>query len=115
MTGDLAGRLRNERLRRLWSQKAMAARLRDAADEHTRARLPAVENIARRVRGYEAGQHFPSDLYAELYCRALGLTRSALFGPAYQAGQGEDTAASQRDAAGVAAWITGSNTTDDGN
>jgi hypothetical protein len=105
MAGDLAGRLREERL---WSQKVMAARLRDAADERTRARLPSVENIARRVRGYEAGDHFPGDLYAELYCRAFGLTRDALFG---SAGQGAGT--SERDVAGLAAWITASNTTDD--
>jgi hypothetical protein len=109
---DLAGRLQDERLRRLWSQKAMAARLRDAADELTRVRLPSVENIARRVRGYEAGEHFPGDLYAELYCRAFGLTRDALFGSSALADRGAD-AASERDAAGLAAWITAGNTTDD--
>ena len=75
-----AVRIRDERTRRLWSQKATAVRLRDAADEHTRARLPSVENIKRRVRDHESGGHHPGDLYIELYCRAFGLTREALFG-----------------------------------
>jgi hypothetical protein len=42
-----AVRLRQERVRRLWSQKTTAVRLRDAADEQTRASLPAVESIQR--------------------------------------------------------------------
>jgi hypothetical protein len=113
MPGDLAGRLREERVRRLWSQKEMAARLRDAADAPTRARLPSAENIARRVRGYEAGDHFPGDLYAELYCRAFGLTREALFRSADPDAQGAGVAASERDVTGLAGWITASNTTDD--
>jgi hypothetical protein len=73
-------RLREERTRRLWSQKVTAVRLRDAADERTRAALPAIDSIRRYVRDYEAGRHAPGDLYAELYCRAFGLTRAALFG-----------------------------------
>lgn len=109
-----ARRLREERVCRLWSQKVMAARLRHAADERTRARLPSLESIARRVRGYEAGDHFPGELYAELYCRAFGLTREALFGrPAGRGEAGADLAAREREAAGFAAWIAGSNTTDD--
>src|SRR5580700_6307406 len=76
-----AVRLRQERTRRLWSQKATAIRLRDAADTQTRGSLPDVESIQRYVRAYEAGRHIPGDLYAELYCRAFGLTREALFGP----------------------------------
>jgi hypothetical protein len=56
-----AVRLRNERTRRLWSQKVMAVRLRNAADEWTRAALPGVESIQRYVRDYEAGKHFPGD------------------------------------------------------
>ena len=104
-----AGRLRDERLKRLWSQKVTAARLREAADEHTRARLPSLENVARRVRGHEAGEHCPNDLYVELYCRAFGLTRDALFGPSGKAA----APATEHDAAGLAAWITTSNTTDD--
>jgi hypothetical protein len=83
MTGELplwAARIREERAKRLWSQKLTAVRLRDAADEYTRARLPSIENIKRRVRGHESGQNHPGDLYIELYCRAFGLTREALFG-----------------------------------
>lgn len=74
-TAIVGRRIREERTKRLWSQKVTAARLRDAADEYTRTRLPNVENIRRRVRGHEAGQNHPGDLYAELYCRAFGLTR----------------------------------------
>ena len=100
MTGNelppWAVRLRQERTRRLWSQKTTAIRLRDAADRQTRATLPDVESIQRYVRAYEAGRHFPGDLYAELYCRAFGLTREALFGassarrPGGVAGRGSD-------------------------
>lgn len=75
-----AARLRAERISRLWSQKVTAVRLRYAADEAIRARLPAVESIQRYVRNYEAGRHCPGDLYAELYCRAFGLTHEVLFG-----------------------------------
>src|SRR5713101_4674691 len=74
-------RLRRERTSRLWSQKDTAVRLRDAADSKTQAGLPDVESIQRYVRAYEAGRHFPGDLYGELYCRVFGLTREALFGP----------------------------------
>jgi len=92
----------------------MAVRLRDAADEHTRARLPSVENIKRRVRGHESGEHYPGDVYVELYCRAFGLTCEALFGrsPAVQT-PGEIPIPIAQDAAGLATWITASNTTDD--
>ena len=57
-------RLRQERVRRLWSQKDTAIRLRNAADEKTRAVLPGVESLRRYVRGYEAAQHLPGDLSA---------------------------------------------------
>jgi hypothetical protein len=83
MTADVPGwarRIRAERTKRLWSQKTTATRLRDAADSYTRARLPNVANIQRRVRAHEAGKHYPGEVYAELYCRAFGLTREALFG-----------------------------------
>lgn len=109
-----ARRIRQERLRRLWSQKTTAVRLREAADPDTRARLPSVENIQRRVRGHESGRNFPGDVYAELYCRAFGLTRDSLFGtaPEQEAGDGSPFAA-EHDAAGLVTWITVSNTTDD--
>jgi uncharacterized Zn finger protein (UPF0148 family) len=75
----LAARLREERVTRLWSQKTMAVRLRAAADEQTRRHLPPVETLRRYVRWYEAGSHQPGDLYAQLYCRAFGLTHNDLF------------------------------------
>lgn len=111
-----AVRLREERLRRLWSQKATAARLRNAADERTRARLPPIESIQRYIRGYEAGRHFPGDLCAELYCRAFGLTRDVLFGG--QSGGRADgrrlgQAPTEQDAGGLASWIVSTNTSDD--
>ena len=109
-----AVRIREERARRLWSQKATAVRLRDAADEYTRARLPSVENIKRRVRDHESGGHHPGDLYIELYCRAFGLTREVLFGqPPATDGPGEASIPTAQDAMGLATWITASNTSDD--
>jgi hypothetical protein len=113
MNGEMpswAVRLREERLRRLWSQKIIAARLRDAADDYTRTQLPSIENIKRRVRCHEAGENYPGDLYIELYCRAFGLTREALFGshPA-----SETSVPTEQDAAGLATWITTSNTSDE--
>jgi|HubBroStandDraft_4_1064222.scaffolds.fasta_scaffold50624_2 hypothetical protein len=112
-----AVRLRQERTRRLWSQKATAIRLRDAADTQTRGSLPDVESIQRYVRAYEAGRHIPGDLYAELYCRAFGLTREALFGPssAQRPGgpPGEGAIPAEQDAASLMAWLAASNTSDD--
>ena len=116
MTAELplwAARIREERIKRLWSQKVVAVRLRDAADEDTRASLPSIENIKRRVRGHESGQNQPGDLYTQLYCRAFGLTREALFG----ALSGHHIAANatlptKSDAIGLMSWIAASNTTE---
>jgi hypothetical protein len=116
VTNDLpfwAARIRQERIKRLWSQKTTAVRLRDAADEYTRARLPSAENIQRRVRGHESGQNHPGDLYMELYCRAFGLTRAVLFGPSSQPHTAGEVFGSEQDAAGLITWITASNTTDE--
>ncbi len=117
MTSEMpfwAVRLREERLRRLWSQKIIAARLRDAANEYTRAQLPSIENIKRRVRCHEAGANYPGDLYIELYCRAFGLTREALFGPSPGPGPASEAAVpTEQDAVGLATWITASNTSDE--
>jgi len=116
VTDDLpfwAARLREERVKRLWSQKGTAARLRDAADGYTRARLPSVENIQRRVRGHECGENYPSDLYIELYCRAFGLTRAALLGPPGPIAADQAVFPTERDAAGLITWITASNTADE--
>jgi hypothetical protein len=105
-----AVRLREERTKRLWSQKITAVRLRAAADESTRAVLPGVDSIQRYVRDYEAGKHFPGDLYSELYCRAFGLTRNALFGT----GQDDeaDNLITENDARSLTAWITVTNVSD---
>lgn len=109
-----AARLREERVKRLWSQKGTARRLRDAADEYTRARLPSVENIQRRVRGHESGDNYPSDLYIELYCRAFGLTRAALLGPSPEPRAADQAVfPAEGDVAGLITWITASNTTDE--
>jgi hypothetical protein len=110
-----AVRLRQERTRRLWSQKATAIRLRDAADEQTRAVLPAIDSIQRYVRDYEAGKHFPGDLYSELYCRAFGLTRETLFGmpPSTQTCiTRSDQVLTEYDARSLTSWITATNTSD---
>ena len=112
-----AVRLRRERTSRLWSQKDTAVRLRKAADSQTRAGLPDVESIQRYVRGYEAGRHFPGDLYGELYCRVFGLTREALFGPSPRLRSGgpseEPSIPTTQDAASLMAWIAASNTSDE--
>jgi hypothetical protein len=117
MTGELplwAIRIREERLKRLWSQKLTAVHLRDAADEHTRAQLPSIENIKRRVRGHESGQHHPIDLYVELYCRAFGLTREALLGTSSAARvTTEASFPTEHDAVGLMTWINASNTADE--
>jgi len=111
-----AVRLRQERTRRLWSQKITAVRLRTAADEHTRAVLPSVESIQRYVRDYEAGKHFPGDLYSELYCRAFGLTRDELFGTSSELQSRDDESGrrpTENEARSLTTWIAVTNISDD--
>lgn len=111
-----AVRLRQERVRRLWSQKITAVHLRDAADEQTRAALPPLDSIQRYVRTYEAGKHGPGDLYAELYCRAFGLTRSALFDAAadpLHSGSDDRSSLVAEDARSLTAWLTATNVSAD--
>jgi hypothetical protein len=111
-----AVRLREERIRRLWSQKITAVRLRNAADEHTRAALPSVESIQRYVRDYEAGKHFPGDLYAELYCRAFGLTYEYLFAAASETATHVgyiESVPTRHDALSLNSWISATNISDD--
>ncbi|MEV0624573.1 transcriptional regulator [Nonomuraea wenchangensis] len=74
-----AVRLRAERRNRLWSQKEMARRLVEAADEETRKCLPARETIVRRIKAYEAGHNQPRDPYRLLYTRAFGISEAELF------------------------------------
>jgi hypothetical protein len=109
-------RLREERVTRLWSQKVMAARLRGAADEHTRALLPPTESIQRYIRDYEAGRHLPGDMYAELYCRAFGLAREILFGMEFRRRalkHWPERLPTKQDADSLADWIATTNTSDD--
>ncbi|MBP2706836.1 hypothetical protein JOL79_23805 [Microbispora sp. RL4-1S] len=84
-------RLRTERRNRLWSQKDMARRLVEAADDDVRARLPSRESIVRRIKAYEAGHNQPDDPYRLLYARAFGLTEDQLFDCGVRnAGQDDD-------------------------
>lgn len=83
MSDDLpawAVRLRAERRSRLWSQREMARRLVEAADEDIRPRLPSRETMIRRIKAYEAGHNRPGDPYRVLYARAFGLAEADLFG-----------------------------------
>ncbi|GAA4205793.1 helix-turn-helix domain-containing protein [Microbispora amethystogenes] len=83
MSDDLpawAVRLRAERRNRLWSQREMARRLVEAADEDTRPRLSSRETMVRRIKAYEAGHNRPGDPYRVLYARAFGFTEADLFG-----------------------------------
>lgn len=84
-----AARLRAERRDRLWSLKDLAARLRDAADPRTRARLPTPESLRRMIRAWEAGEHRPGELYTELYARVFGIPAGELFAEHAQAAAGE--------------------------
>ncbi|WP_433497304.1 transcriptional regulator [Sphaerimonospora sp. CA-214678] len=74
-----AVRLRAERRNRLWSQKEMARRLVEAADEETRRGLPVRETIVRRIKAYEAGHNQPRDPYRLLYVRVFGISEAELF------------------------------------
>jgi transcriptional regulator with XRE-family HTH domain len=106
-----AARLRAERNKRLWSQKETAVQLRNAADEHVRARLPSISSLQRYVRAYEAGKNHPGDRYVELYCRAFGRSREYLFGSASE-GAGQERLPTVQDVASFTAWINATNTTD---
>ncbi|GII62831.1 hypothetical protein Skr01_29160 [Sphaerisporangium krabiense] len=75
-----ASRLRALRRHNLWTQREMAKRLADAADEHTRARLPERDSLIRMIKYWEAGTHRPKDPYPVLYSRAFGMDEEELFG-----------------------------------
>ncbi|MEO3809364.1 transcriptional regulator [Sphaerisporangium sp. B11E5] len=74
-----AARLRAGRRDRLWSQREMAKRLADAADEHTRTRLPERDSMTRMIKYWESGKHRPKDPYPVLYCRVFGMDEDELF------------------------------------
>jgi tetratricopeptide (TPR) repeat protein len=74
-------RLRAARRAARLSVDAMAEALRHAAPETERRRLPKLADIRRMIRGWEAGEHLPSERYQLLYAVTLNLTQAALFGP----------------------------------
>lgn len=109
MSDDLpawAVRLRAERRNRLWSQREMARRLVEAADEDIRPRLPSRETMIRRIKAYEAGHNRPGDPYRVLYARAFGLTEAELFGEPVAVPTRED------DVIDLVAWIEQTNVGD---
>lgn len=91
----------------------MAVRLINAADNRTRSGLPSVESVQRYVRGWENGDHKPSDLYASLYCRVFGLTHETLFEETSNSAKpvpNQHTAPTLNDAASLMSWLTSTNT-----
>jgi hypothetical protein len=75
-----AARLRAWRRGRLWNREDLGRRLTDAADEDTRDRLPAGEDLTETVRSWEAGERRPGDRYTELLCRVFGAEEADLLG-----------------------------------
>lgn len=76
-----AARLSSERRERLWTQREMAKRLVQAADDpQVSAHLPERDSLVRMIKGWEAGRHKPKDPYRVLYGRAFGIPESELFG-----------------------------------
>lgn len=72
-----AAQLRTERDARKWSKPAMARALYKAAG--LRPNRTQVESLARQIRGYEQGVHFPRD-WASAYATAFGTSLDDLFG-----------------------------------
>ncbi|RJL34648.1 transcriptional regulator [Bailinhaonella thermotolerans] len=64
----------------MWSQKRMAAELRNAADADLQGSLPEIASLVRGIRRYEAGEHRPEDPYRTLYCRVFRMSEEELFG-----------------------------------
>ncbi|WP_248958669.1 hypothetical protein [Sphaerisporangium perillae] len=75
-----AARLRAWRRGRLWNREDLGRRLADNADENTRDRMPAGEDLTAMVRAWEAGERRPDARYAELLCRVFGAQEAELFG-----------------------------------
>ncbi|GII54244.1 hypothetical protein Pth03_26330 [Planotetraspora thailandica] len=74
-----AARLRVLRESRLWSRHGLGCRLREAADEEERDRLPSADTLAEIVREWECGERRPSEAETDLLCRAFGLPERGLF------------------------------------
>ncbi|MFI7535078.1 transcriptional regulator [Streptosporangium sp. NPDC049376] len=79
-----AARLRDERRSRQWSQRDMAKRLMEVANEETRRSLPLRESIVRNIGNWEAGKHEPKDPYRVLYAHAFGIAEDRLFSDPYK-------------------------------
>ena len=73
-------RLRSERLRRAprWSQVRAAAALEEKAREFNLA-VPSRESLLRMVKGWERGDHEPSDFYRSLWSIAYDVPERTLF------------------------------------
>ncbi|MGV9771978.1 XRE family transcriptional regulator [Streptosporangium sp. NPDC003464] len=75
---EWAARLREERKAKVGTVADMARRLKEAAGEQ-RGRLPSIDDLTRTIRGWERGDHYPSERYRLLYARALRTTEAGLF------------------------------------
>ncbi|ACZ83073.1 helix-turn-helix domain-containing protein [Streptosporangium roseum] len=75
---EWAARLREKRKAKVGTVADMARRLKEAAGEQ-RGRLPSIDDLTRTIRGWERGDHYPSERYRLLYARALRTTEAELF------------------------------------
>jgi hypothetical protein len=69
-------RIRAERKARYWSVRAMAERLRMAADAP--GMMPHIQSLVRMIRQWEAGTRKPGEQYRLLYCKVFGMTEDEL-------------------------------------
>ncbi|MET8141975.1 helix-turn-helix transcriptional regulator [Sphaerisporangium sp. NPDC005288] len=79
-TPEWAANLRMERKARVGSVADMARRLRGIAQEQG-MQLPTLPDLTRTIRGWERGDHYPSERYRLLCARALEMTEADLFPP----------------------------------
>jgi hypothetical protein len=109
MTGIDGETLRAWRRSRGWDVPKTARELRHVAGEP----IAAHDGLVRMIRSWERGDHELSERYELLY-RRLGLERPEPTAPPAEIGDAPALLdASSDSAAGVAAWMAGTNTTDD--
>lgn len=72
-------RLRQERTSRLWSYTDLAKALAAAAGPRVRAHMPHRESLRRQIRGWESGEHMPSERYRLLLARVYEVPVDELF------------------------------------
>lgn len=77
----IGARLRSERLQRGMTVNDVAEGFRVAASDRERQRLPALKDLRRMIRGYEAGEHVPGPDRQVLYCRLFEMSEADLFAP----------------------------------